>query len=154
MPHRASSSQENQMPSLSPADALHETFISALLLKSQLTLCQRRFKLVFFYPDTPFDPTTMHKDSSGLDDYNTSRRHKRPQITPEADIDVDIDLSDDHHVVRLCLFPALYQSPLPKIPSDHSIGGDVESWLLDYRKFATNDKLDGYSLVARAVVLV
>ena len=132
----------NQGPSLQPADALYDATLCALRLKTHLIPCQKRFQLSYILPGTQFDPTTMQQDQAMVEDPVASRQPKRPRIVPGTD------------VVRLCVFPALYERDLPSWSGDYPVAADVQGCLLDSQKFAMDGKLEGYVLVAKAVVLV
>ncbi|KAH8900615.1 hypothetical protein GQ53DRAFT_740611 [Thozetella sp. PMI_491] len=134
---------------LSPDAALHETFACALNLKARLVLCRKRFQLVFFQPGTPFDTTTMYKNSAALGEDVRRIRHKPPLFNSKVNTS-----NNEHHSVRLCIFPALYECPLPEISDEYPIGGEVESCVVECQEFVSGGDLEGYVLVAKAVVLL
>jgi hypothetical protein len=129
----------DQLQSLSPPDALQDMLICALSLKSYLSLCQKRFRLVFFFPGTPFNTETMKENN---DTERAIRKNHRQQISPVVD-------TSANRRVKLCLFPALYECPLPGISSEHN----VESWLFSYQTFTTEGDFESYKLVTKAVVV-
>ncbi len=132
-----------QGPSIQPADAVYDAILSALRLKTLLVTCQKRFQLSYILPGTRFDSATMKQDYAVLEDPPAIRQPKRPRIVPDVDEEV-----------RLCVFPALYQCTPPSGSDNDPVAGDVQSCLLDSKQFVTDGNLEGYVLVAKAVVLV
>ncbi len=130
------------------AQAFLGAFDQALKFKRSSVLSGKKYKLVFFAPGDRFNPDTMTRKGDGWSAFvpERVRRMKKPKGWPK-----DLVIATES-TIKLCIFPGLYSKPDRELRQD-GVGVAVNSCLIDCDNFV-RDESDGFTLVAKAVVLV
>lgn len=139
------------LPQYSASDLFHESFVSALKLKFDLTLANTMYKLVFPKPGDMFNTATMALDPDLPDCFSHVRKDRTTNGSKREEPENRIQ-------IKMCLFPALYSGPTIKQSLDCKPEFGMEQCLVEHNNFTREGSTDGgsqeLSLVAKAVVLL